>query len=91
VADLSMIYITADVVDASAELRCTAHPKWWADADGTNLPDAVRNAISHFTDEHRVHVTSCMCRDRVTDGRCVPHPGIAITGSSSPSGGEGRG
>lgn len=88
-ADLAMIYITADVVDASAELRCTDHPKWWADADETNLPDAVRSAIAHFRDDHRVHVTGCMCRDRVTDGRCLPHPGIVLT-ETRLSGGEGR-
>lgn len=78
-AELSMIYITADVAASSAELRCTDHPKWWADADGTNLPDAVRSAVAHFHADHRVHVTGCLCRDRVTDGRCLPHPGIVLT------------
>lgn len=80
-ADLSMIYITADVTDALAELRCSDHPEWWTDADGTSLPTAVRSAIDHFRDEHRVHVTDCLCRDRVSDSRCIPHPGIVITGS----------
>lgn len=82
-ADLSAIYITTvGNGDVAAELRCIEHPKWWADADGTDLPTAIRRAISHFSDEHRVHVTGCMCRDRVTDGRCLPHPGIVLTETS---------
>jgi hypothetical protein len=70
-----MIYITAtaDPTDNGAELRCTDHPKWWADADGTNLPDAIRSATDHFRDEHRVHVDACVCRGtQVIDQRCIP-------------------
>jgi hypothetical protein len=72
VIDLSAIYTTACVVEASAELRCQDHPDWWADADGTNLPDLIEAAGEHVRWEHRVHVEGCMCRDRVLDQRCIP-------------------
>jgi hypothetical protein len=78
-----MIYITADPHGPSAELRCTDHPEWWADADGKDLPSAVRTANDHFRDEHRVHVAGCMCRGtQVMDQRCVP------TTATQPGGGS---
>lgn len=84
-ADLTTIYVIAGADESGAELRCAWHPKWYADVESIDLPTAVGHAIDHFRDEHRVHVTGCACRDRVTDGRCVPHPGIVVTGSSSPA------
>jgi hypothetical protein len=84
VADLATIYITANPKGAAAELRCTNHPEWWSDADGTNLPDAVRNATDHVRDDHHIHVDGCMCRwAQVIDQRCIP--GIAPHGGASDS------
>ena len=84
-ADLRMIYIAANPHDQAPELHCSDHPDWWTDADGTDLPTVIRHATDHFRDEHRVHVTDCMCRGtQVTDQRCIPH--IVDTGST-PSGG----
>jgi hypothetical protein len=83
--DLTMIYITADPQDGAAELRCTDHPEWWADADGTDLPSAVRTARGHFRDEHRAHVTDCMCSGtQVIDQRCIPDVAVTVP---NPSGG----
>ncbi len=68
--DLTTVYITND---AGAELRCTDHPQWWADADGMDLPTATREAANHIREEHRVHVATCVCRGtQVIDLRCVP-------------------
>lgn len=76
-----MIYITADPHDNGAELRCTDHPEWWSDADGTDLPTAVRNAGEHFRDEHREHVSDCVCRGtQAIDQRCIPSEGGADHG-----------
>lgn len=92
-AELAMVYITTDLQDNGAELRCTDHPDWWADADGTDLPSAIRRATDHFRDEHRVHVDGCMCRGaQVIDQRCIPtarcpEPSLRTTGSSATSGG----
>ncbi len=52
-SDLESIYITSDPNDGTAELRCHDHPDWWSDADGTDLPSAVRKASDHWTDEHQ--------------------------------------
>jgi hypothetical protein len=71
VLDLSLIYTTTDDHEG-AELRCQEHPEWWADVDGTNLPDVIKAAEAHVIDEHRVHVDGCMCGNRVTDQRCLP-------------------
>jgi hypothetical protein len=71
VLDLSLIYTTTDEHEG-AELRCQEHPEWWSDADGTNLPDVIKAAEGHVRDEHRAHVSGCMCGDRVTDQRCIP-------------------
>jgi len=80
VADLASIYITADSQDNGAELGCTDHPEWWADADGTSLPDVIRSAIEHFRDEHRVHVDTCACQGtQVIDARCIPAIEWAVT------------
>lgn len=49
--DYTTIYTTAE--DGSAGLRCTAHPDWWADADGTNLPDVIRAAQWHTDADHQ--------------------------------------
>ena len=78
-----MIWITADPQTTDgAELRCHDHEEWWAPAEEV-LPTVIALAVAHFRDEHRVHVADCMCRDRVTDGRCVPH--LTITGSHPPA------
>jgi hypothetical protein len=70
--DLGAIYATIDERGA-AELRCQEHPQWWADADGTSLPDLVKAATDHFRDEHRVHVDDCLCQGtQVIDRRCIP-------------------
>ena len=81
VADLSMFLIAADPHGLAPTLYCDDHPDWWADADAERLPTVIERAVAHFRDEHRVHVADCMCRDRVTDGRCVPH--LSIIGSSA--------
>lgn len=75
--DLSLIYATTDQHEG-AELACQEHPDWWADADGTNLPDLIKAAQEHVREEHRVHVESCHCRDnRVIDQRCIPTGGAS--------------
>lgn len=75
-----MIWITADPQTTDgAELRCHDHEEWWAPAE-EGLPTVIALAVAHFRDEHRVHVADCLCRDRVTDGRCVPHLTIAFQG-----------
>ena len=71
-SDLSMFHVVANTHDSAPELNCSDHPDWWADADGTNLPDVIKAAVDHFRDEHRVHVDRCMCADRVIDQRCIP-------------------
>lgn len=71
-ADLSMIIVVASEHEGAPELRCDDHPDWWGDADAERLPAVIQRAIDHFREEHRVHVTGCVCRDRVTDGRCIP-------------------
>jgi hypothetical protein len=81
-ANLSEIYVTADRNDYGAELRCTEHAEWWADADGTALPDAIRSAVEHYREEHRIHVADCMCAERVIDTRCLQP--IAYFGGSGP-------
>ncbi len=55
VLDLSPIYTTTGEVpfEAGAELRCEAHPDWWADVDGTNFPDVIKKAEDHVEDAHR--------------------------------------
>lgn len=71
--DLTPIYVTADTQDAGAGLRCTDHPEWWTDADGTAIPTVIRKATDHIRDDHRTHVVRCMCQGtRVIDQRCVP-------------------
>jgi hypothetical protein len=83
VVDLSLIYATTDDQHEGAELRCQEHPEWWADADGTNLPDLIKAAQEHIREEHRVHVDGCMCRGtQVIDQRCIP------TAAPDPGGGE---
>jgi hypothetical protein len=77
VADLSMFIVVAHPDDQAPLLRCDDHPDWWADADAERLPTVIERAVAHFRDEHRVHVADCVCRDRVTDGRCLPHLNIA--------------
>ena len=70
---LTSLYIAANEHDAAPELRCSDHPDWWGDADGTNLPDVIRTARDHIRDDHRVHVSACMCRGtQVIDQRCIP-------------------
>ncbi len=74
-SDLDAVYITADPHDAGAELRCTVHPQWWADADGTDMPTAVKHVTEHFRADHREHVDSCLCDTDggpVHDQRCIP-------------------
>lgn len=73
---MESIYITS--VREAAELRCTDHPKWWADADGTGIIQAVQQAVAHLRDEHRTHVQGCACRARVTDSRCLPRLSVMI-------------
>ncbi len=75
---LNLIYVSADqgCVGSSAELRCQDHPDWWADADGTNLPDVLKAAVDHLREDHREHVAGCACRDRVVDQRCYPPIGL---------------
>ncbi len=68
---LRPIYLAVNTEAEVTDLRCSDHPDWWGDGDG-ELPDVIRRANAHLYDAHRVHVDGCMCRDRVTDGRCLP-------------------
>lgn len=45
--DLWRIYTSAPYGDGAAVLRCTQHPEWEADIDGTPLPDVVEKATEH--------------------------------------------
>lgn len=47
--DLGAIYTSNHV---GAVLRCTEHPDWEVDVDGTELPWVVRRAEDHVRDEH---------------------------------------
>lgn len=69
--DLSRVYTSTDK-DMGAELKCLDHPDWYADIDGTNLPDVITAGTEHARWEHREHVDNCMCDgNRVLDTRCV--------------------
>lgn len=52
ISDYKTIYVTTDKNDHGAELRCTEHPDWYADADGTDLPMVAWKAEGHFAEEH---------------------------------------
>ncbi len=74
---LTLIYTTTDEVGAAA-LCCQEHPDWYFDADGTNLPDVIKAAVEHLNDDHREHVTGCLCNGpQVLDTRCRPRLNLA--------------
>lgn len=49
--DLSAVYTTTNPPEA-AVLRCTEHPDWEVDVDGTDLPTVVRYAKDHIRRDH---------------------------------------
>ena len=55
-ARLSTIYTSAWLAGpwaVGAVLRCTEHPDWEVDVDGTDLPHVVKQAEEHVNDDHK--------------------------------------
>jgi hypothetical protein len=69
---LRSIIVVADPHCDAPTLACHDHPEWWADTDAENVVTVLQRAVEHLREDHRKHVDNCMCRDRVTDQRCLP-------------------